>query len=80
MTDKKFSELEAGNVVRHKDSGNGYIVTGNYGIMVSVVRTINIVNPKEWIVVSVNAKPPVSFSNLELGEKAEKEVNEKKHK
>lgn len=58
MTEKEFSGLAPGQVVRGKSIGQGYIVTGNYGTHVTAVRTVDLTNPDEWDLVVVSTSTP----------------------
>lgn len=44
-----LDELEIGDIVQHKGSGNSYVVVGNYGTFVTAVKEQNIMNPVEWV-------------------------------
>lgn len=49
MEKEVFEKLDAGDIVRHKEGYEGYIVHGNYlrgGLI--VVRSLLIHNPDEW--------------------------------
>ena len=48
MTPQEFAHLRMGDIIAHTDEYTTYIVTGNYGDHVTVVRTIDIANPTEW--------------------------------
>lgn len=49
MTREEFDALKEGDVIRQiVGSGQGYIVTENYGKWKIVVRTITATNPEEW--------------------------------
>lgn len=45
---KSITDLESGQIIRGKLSGNVYIVTGNYGDRVTAVQTADVTNPDEW--------------------------------
>lgn len=48
-----IESLKPGDIVRHRTSGDGYIVTANNGNGTAVaVRTITLSNPSEWLLVS----------------------------
>lgn len=49
MDHKEFESLEVGDIVRHAEGSDGYVVTGNYGDRVTAVRTVDLTNPSEWI-------------------------------
>ena len=56
MNDKEFRELKEGDVVRHKMSSQGFIVTGNYGDRKIITRTQFISNPPEWDLVAESGR------------------------
>lgn len=55
MTREEMESLNVGDIVRHADPSHigrqQYIVTGNYGGRVTAVKTIDIMNPSEWVVI-----------------------------
>lgn len=51
MTKDDFQNLKPGDVVRHQSGGANYLVTATYGDRVTAVRTIDMTNPIEWVVV-----------------------------
>ena len=44
----KMSDFKPGDIVRHKQSAEGVLVTANYGNFAIAVRTTHISNPSEW--------------------------------
>jgi len=46
---ESISELERGDIVRHKSGGNSYVIDDNYGDYAIGVDTVHISNPCEWI-------------------------------
>ena len=48
MEEKVFKGLKRGDIVRHKDDHDSYIVDANYGNRVTAVRTEDMTNPLEW--------------------------------
>ena len=48
------SELQRGDIVRHRSSGDSMVVTANYGSRVTAVRTADITNTDEWVKVSAS--------------------------
>lgn len=52
MTRKECDKLDVGDVVRPSLGHEGYVVTANYGKRITVVRTADITNPREWVLVS----------------------------
>jgi hypothetical protein len=50
MTKEQFRALKEGDIVR-SEGGLGYIVTANYGDRVTAVRTMDMTNPDEWVLV-----------------------------
>ncbi len=56
MTQEEFNSLAPGDVVKHVLGGYDYIVTANYGDRVTAVRTIDMTNPSEWVLI-IKAQP-----------------------
>lgn len=57
MKSEEFRDLEAGDIVQHKASGTGYVVTANYrqcGVL--MVKTLLANNPDEWEKISKPTK------------------------
>lgn len=52
MTEDQMLRLQVGDIVRHRHSADGVVVTGNYGTHLIAVRTVRISNPHEWTLVS----------------------------
>ncbi len=48
MTEDEMLELDVGDIVRHAEGGESYVVTGNYVGRVTAVRTVDITNASEW--------------------------------
>ena len=46
-----LDQLQPGMIVRGRTSGDWYVVTANYGDRVTAVRTQDITNPDEWLIV-----------------------------
>lgn len=53
MTEDQFKKLKAGDIVRHKRSSQGVIVTANYGGRVTAIRTHDLTQPHEWDLVLI---------------------------
>ena len=53
MTEDQMRKLQVGDLVRGKLSGMTFVVTGNYGDRVTAVKTVDMTNPEEWEIVSV---------------------------
>lgn len=51
MTRHEFKHLREGDIVQGQASGQAYIVTGNYGDRVTAVRTVDITQPDEWLLI-----------------------------
>ena len=47
MTREEFEALGEGDIIQSA-SGQGYVVTANYGDWKIAVRTVTVTNPKEW--------------------------------
>lgn len=45
---KNFYKLKRGDIVKNKGSGESYIVDGNYGNKIILIKTILVMNPSEW--------------------------------
>lgn len=45
---KSFSDVERGDIIKHKSTHKSFVVTGNYGERITAVRTIDATNPSEW--------------------------------
>ena len=53
MTENQMRKLQVGDLVRGKLSGMMFVVTGNYGDRVTAVKTVDMTNPEEWEIVSI---------------------------
>lgn len=47
---KTIHDLKAGDIVRNKSGSEAYVVTGTYGGRVTAVRSIDINNASEWMI------------------------------
>lgn len=47
-----IKQFHRGQIVRHVTGGESYVVDENYGNFVTAVTTKNIMNPKEWEIIS----------------------------
>lgn len=55
MTDEQLKALGPGDIIKHKSGApDGIMVTRNYGDRVTAVKTFDITNPYEWILVAVS--------------------------
>lgn len=45
-----IAQLKTGDIVRSRLTGEGYIVTGQYGDRATAVRTVDVTSPSEWLV------------------------------
>jgi hypothetical protein len=45
-----ISAISSGDILRHRAGTDSYVVTGNYGGRVTAVRTVDVTNPDEWLV------------------------------
>ena len=43
-------------VLQHKGTGEGYIVSGNYGKYVIAIQSMHITNPNEWWIITNEPK------------------------
>jgi hypothetical protein len=51
MTREEMESLDMGDVVRNTGSAYAYVVTASYGDRATAVRTTDITNPNEWVLV-----------------------------
>lgn len=51
MNKTEFMQLREGDIVQGKSSCLGYVVVANYGNHVLVVRSMEITNPDEWVLI-----------------------------
>ena len=51
MTAEEMADLGTGDIVRHKSSAEAVVVMANYGDRVTAVRTFDLTNPDEWLLV-----------------------------
>lgn len=51
MTKEEMRELKPGDIVQSLSDGSGYVVTANYGDRITAVKTVDITNPNEWLLV-----------------------------
>lgn len=54
---EKLSDLQPGDIIQGRSSGDSFVVTANYGSHVTAVRTVDITNPDEWLVVRSAHQP-----------------------
>lgn len=53
MTEQEFADLKPGDVVRHANGSDGYIVHANYGNRnIIAILAIHLGNPHEWLLIS----------------------------
>jgi hypothetical protein len=43
------AELKTGDIIHGRLSGDAYVVTGQYGGRATAVRTVDVTNPNEWM-------------------------------
>lgn len=43
-------QLKTGDIIRSRLTGEGYVVTGQYGDRATAVKTVDVTNPGEWLV------------------------------
>ena len=55
MTREIMAALQPGDLIRHRESGEALVVTASYGNRVTAVRTYDVTNPGEWLVVRRDA-------------------------
>lgn len=51
MKTTDFNDLQRGDIVKHKSDYHLYVVTGNYGGRATAVRSVDMTNPIEWVLV-----------------------------
>jgi hypothetical protein len=56
MRQDQLKALRPGDIVQGKTSMEIFIVTANYGDRVTAVKTVDITNPIEWMLVSRSVK------------------------
>lgn len=61
MTQEEFKNLREGDIIQGQFQQEAYIVTGNYGSHVTVVRTLDITNYYEWQVIR---QPPEKYKRV----------------
>ena len=49
---ERMAEMTTGRAVRHRVTGDVYMVAENYGTRATAVRVVDITNPDEWELVS----------------------------
>lgn len=54
MNQKQFENLQRGNLVRHKMSGNAYVVERTAPVI--AIRSVLVTNPQEWNLVDVDGR------------------------
>jgi hypothetical protein len=52
MTREEMRNLKPGQLIRHKHASEAVVVTANYGTRLTAVRTYDVLNPKEWDVIT----------------------------
>lgn len=48
-----LSDLNIGDLIRHKSGGDSYVVVGNYGSFVTAIKEKNVMNPTEWVKINI---------------------------
>lgn len=54
---ENIMQLKTGDIIRHKSSSEGYIVTAQYGGRATAVRTVDVTHPNEWLVMRADNSP-----------------------
>lgn len=52
MTQEDSENLDRGDIVRHVSEDASVLVDSNYGKRVTAVRTFDLTNPTEWVLVA----------------------------
>ena len=59
MTIEQFWNLQTGDIIRHVNDSDSYLVTANYGNHITAVKIADATNPAEWVLVlKANYKAP----------------------
>lgn len=45
---KSIDQLRRGDIIRHKGSGEAYVIDSNYGSFAIGMRSVHVSNPIEW--------------------------------
>ncbi len=51
MSPEEFKKLSTGDIVRHQHESRSVVVTENLGDHVTAVRTFELTNPHEWVLI-----------------------------
>lgn len=63
MTSAQFKALKPGDIVRHIGAHDeSYLVTANYGDRCTVVRTHDLTNPADWVLVRQAEPAPTKMT------------------
>ena len=65
-----LNDLQAGDVVQSRTYGLSYIVVSNYCNHVTAIRTADITNPDEWVLVQKSSQQSVQLTALRRGWRA----------
>lgn len=53
---ERIQDLRRGDIIRHAGTGTSFVVDAVYGDTATAARTVQVVNPSEWIVVVPGGK------------------------
>lgn len=54
---EEIASLKAGDLIRHKHGdGSALVITNNYGDRATAVRTMEVTNPHEWLLVATGGE------------------------
>lgn len=62
-----LKNLQAGDIIQSRTYGLSYIVVANYGNHVTAIRTADITNPDEWVLVKKSTQQSVQLNALRRG-------------
>ena len=54
---ENIMQLKTGDIIRSRLTGEGYVVTGQYGGRATAVKTVDVTNPSEWLVMRSGNSP-----------------------
>ena len=55
----EFKKLRTGDLVKHKMGEGVYVVTANFGDRVTAVKSVDMTNPDEWLLIR-----PINFKDV----------------
>lgn len=61
---ERISDLQRGDIIRHKGEGDSLLVAAIYPKRATAIRTVDVTNPAEWELVVRNGGPSVIRDRL----------------